>query len=307
MQNVATRDDIAHVPYRHSLAGRGGNALRTQTTKTTGVLLLSAALFAAGASAQVALRREEGIRGKVVIAPEVQKRTTRVVDAARAGFLRTPARLRWPSGRSIAQVTEPRGELLVVLTGRDAPREARPAPTVVARGLQFFPAQVLLPRAGELLLKNEQKAPLVVVFEDASHKANDETRVSIAAGETGRLSAPEGNWELVVEGAPYQHASVSVLHDGRVLKMDENGNVPFVEVPGGDYTLSMYVGNTLLAQDALAIPERGLMYFEATVTDAEAVSWVKTPMAARELVAVPTPNPTAPSVPTPPPPSPIDN
>jgi hypothetical protein len=279
-------------------------ALRTQTTKTTWVLCL--ALLAGQASAQVALRREEGIRGKVVIAPELLKSTTRVVDAARAATLRTPARLRWPSGRTLAPVTEPRGEILVVLNGRDAPREARTPPTVVARGMQFFPSQVLLPRAGEFLLKNEQKSALVVMFEDAERKANVDTRVSIAPGEIGRIPAPEGNWQLVVEDTPSQRVAVTVLHDGRVLKMADNGDVAFIEVPGGDYTLSVYVGSTVLSQKPLTIPERGLMYFEATVTEAatDPVAWVTTPMPARDLVAVPT---AVPPVAPPRPPTPIDN
>jgi len=222
------------------------------------LLSLAFATFAVAASADPP--RENGIRGHVVIAPELRAAKEWPVDDARAAALRTPANVRRPRGRPINPMTEALPAISVVVDGEDLRNEPPPERSLVVEGLRFSPGQMLLPRPGPVQIENKQAQPITVV--DETGKALG----TIAAGATGAVSVSEGKHELSMKELPYARVSVTVLAHGQVLPVDGNGDIPLVDVPSGDYTLAFYLGAAELRTQKLKVPGSGFLYIDATMS-----------------------------------------
>ncbi len=203
--------------------------------------------------------REAGVRGRIVVAPELQAATELPVDAARAESLRTPAHVRRARGRKVLPMMEPVPELSIVVEGEDVRADTAPPKTIVLEAMRFVPGQVLLTRPGPLAVENRQGQPITIVD-------GDKPLDTIPAGETRQVTLSAGPHVLSMRELPYARANVKVLERGRVLPLDANGDIPFVGFVEGDYQLSFWLGVGELHRREFSVARNGLSYIDGTVS-----------------------------------------
>ena len=204
--------------------------------------------------------RENGIRGRLVIAPELRDAKEWPVDDVRAAALRTPANVRRARGRPIKAMTEALPQISVVVDGEDLRNEPAPERKMLVEGMRFSPGQMLLPRPGPLEIENKQGQAITVIDETGKVLG------TIAPGATGSVQVPEGKHELSMKELPYARASVSVLAHGKLLPIEADGTIPLVDVPSGEYELAFYLGAAELRTQKLTLPPSGLLYIDATLS-----------------------------------------
>jgi hypothetical protein len=204
--------------------------------------------------------RETGVRGRVVVAPEILAAKEWPVDATRAEALRTAANIRRPLGRRIAAMTEDVPAVSVVLEGEDLRNDAVAPTKVTITGMRFRPGQVLLPRPGPVTFENQQGISLTLV--DASGKVLQ----VVEAGASAEVSLPAGLHAITMKELPYARASVRVLTRGKILPIGTDGLIDRVDVPGGDYRLAFYLGAAELRSQDMSMPTNGLLFIDATVS-----------------------------------------
>jgi hypothetical protein len=221
---------------------------------------LAALTLAVAARAEeiVPLDKQKGVRGRIVVAPELLSTPVKLA-AAREKALRGAAIARRPLGHAITPITEPPPALVVMLEGDGIPRDAAEPPSLRVTGRRFLPGGLVLPRIGPLRIKNEQKEPITVVDEAGGVVAK------IPAGGAVDAQLRPGEHMLSVAEMPYATASLKVLERGRILPLVD-GEIPLVEIPGGEYQLSFYFGSEPLRVQPLQIPEQGLVFIDATVS-----------------------------------------
>jgi hypothetical protein len=204
--------------------------------------------------------KDRGVRGRVVVAPELLAATEWPVDAARAAALRTPANSRRGQGRKLQPMMEALPDIAVVVEGEDVRADTQPPKTIVLEGMRFVPGQALLARPGPIALENKQGIPVTIV------DAQKHVLKTLAVGETAQINLPEGLNTLTMKELPYAAASVRVLSRGRFLVVDDAGELAQVPLSGGDYTLSFYLGANELRRQPLQVPENGQLFIDATIS-----------------------------------------
>ncbi|HEY4222492.1 MAG TPA: hypothetical protein VGO62_14150 [Myxococcota bacterium] len=229
-------------------------------TRLCAPLCVAIALASASAVAadEVPLDKQKGVRGRVVIAPELL--TTPVkLTGPREKALRGTALIRRPLGRPIAPLVEPPPALVVMLEG-DGIRDENPEQQKVKiEGQRFLPSSLVMARVANLHVENHQKEDLTLIDDKGGVLGK------IPAG--GAIDAPlrAGEHELSLAEMPYATASVRVLERGRVLPL-KDGEIPLVEISGGEYQLTFFFGAEPLRIQPLPIPEQGLVFIDATVS-----------------------------------------
>ena len=204
--------------------------------------------------------KARGVRGRVVVAPELLAATEWPVDASRAGALRTPANARRGQGRKLQPMTEALPDIAVVVEGDDVRADSQPPKTLVIEGMRFVPGQALLARPGPIAIENKQGIAVTIV--DGNRRVLKE----LGVGETAQITLPEGLNQLAMKELPYAAASVRVLSRGRFLTIDDAGELAQVPLSGGDYTLSFYLGANELRRQPLQVPENGQLFIDATIS-----------------------------------------
>ncbi len=233
--------------------------------------------------------KESGIRGRVVVEPELLAATEGPVDEVIAAALRTPSYARRPRGRRVHPVVASLPSLQVVLQGEDLRADGAPPKTVVFEGHRFTPPQTLMTRPGALAIENKHATPISFTI------GADTT--TIAPGETKQVTLLAGTHVLSPKEFPYAKGQVQVLERGVVLPFDDNGDIAFMQLVEGEYNVTVWLGTELLYQPTpFRLPRGGLSYIDATVSANRVVT-----VAIRDAslqVAVPV----APIRPPPPPP-----
>ena len=256
---------------------------------TAFLILLGTALVVPSALAQTPpSEKDRGVRGRVVIAPELLAATEWPVDPSRATALRTPANTRRGQGRKLQPMTEMLPDISVVVEGEDVRPDNPPPKTLIVEGMRFAPGQALLARPGPIAIENKQGIPLTIV------DANRRVLKTLAVGETAQITLPEGLNLLSMKELPYAAASVRVLGRGRFLSYDEMGELQQVPLSGGDYTLSFYLGANELRRQPLTVPEKGQLFIDATIS-ANTVVDVTVQDASVQIAVPVAPGPTGPS------------
>jgi hypothetical protein len=204
--------------------------------------------------------KERGVAGKVTVAPEWSAAAEWPVDDDRAAAMHTPARVRVPVGRPLRPLLEPRPELLVVLEGEGVPKDVRPPPTVVVRGMRFEPGQFLLPRPGPVAMNNQHNTPVTIMLDESTVLG------TIAPGETTQLDLPEGSHVLRIRELPSAVANANVRRFGRVLSVSPTGDIAKLDVREGEYVMAVYLGAKSLRADPAVVPQQGVLYFSYTVS-----------------------------------------
>lgn len=203
---------------------------------------------------------KSGVRGRVVIAPELNQATTWPSSEEASKALQGSARIRRPSGRGpVAPLTEPMPPLVVALEGARPAQEQKPG-TLVVEGMRFVPAQAVLGRAGPLLVKNQQKKPVTVILE------NGETRVTLAPGATEEVPLSQGTHTLALQELPFANAEVRVLPKALFLPVSSDGEIAPTVVEAGDYQLTFYHGARALRVQDLSIPDDRFVAIDAAVS-----------------------------------------
>lgn len=260
------------------------------------VVLAGTAVFAQPATPN----REAGVRGRVVVAPELQAATEIAVEEVRAQSMRTPAYVRRPRGRRIQPMMEPLPALSIVVEGEDVRADSAPPKTIAIEGMRFVPMQVLLTRPGPLAVENRQGQAITLLD-------GDRVLETIAVGETRQVNLPAGPHTLSMRELPYARASVKVLEHGRALPFDDNGDVPFVGFVEGEYQLSFWLGVAELHRREFHVSRNGLSYINATVSGNTVVDVKVDDVDDRIATPTPTPAPTSTPALTPPAPTPPEN
>lgn len=227
-------------------------------------MLLGTALFFPATLAQETPPGQEaqrGIRGRVIVAPELLGATEWPVDATRAAALRTPANVRRGQGRRLQPMTEALPDIAVVLEGPNVRPDSLPPRTLVIQGMRFSPGQALLARPGNIAIENKQGIPVTLVDEKG------QVLKTLAVGATDQIELREGQHVIGMKELPYAVATVKVLARGRVMPFnDETGDLPLVAVDPDDYTLSFYLGANELFRKALSMPDKGVLFIDATIS-----------------------------------------
>ncbi len=230
---------------------------------TASTLIAATALFVPPTLAQPEPTQEaqRGIRGRVIVAPELLGATEWPVDATRAAALRTPANVRRGQGRKLQPMTESLPDIAVILEGPNVRPDNLPPRTLVIQGMRFSPGQALLARPGPIAVENKQGIAVTLVDE----KGN--TLKALGVDETAQISLPEGQHVIAMKELPYAVATVKVLPRGRVISFnDETGDIPLVPIDPDDYTLSFYLGANELFRKALSMPDKGVLFIDATIS-----------------------------------------
>jgi hypothetical protein len=203
--------------------------------------------------------KESGIRGRVVVEPELLAATEGAVDEVVAAALRTPSYVRRPRGRRVHPVVASLPELQVVLQGEDTRADNAPPKTVVFEGHRFTPPQTLLTRPGPLAVENRHKTPITFTI-------GAET-TTIGPGETKQLQLAVDKHVLTPKEFPYAKGQVTVLERGIALPVDDNGDIAFTQLVEGEYNVTVWLGTSLLYQPTpFRLPRGGLSFIDATVS-----------------------------------------
>lgn len=237
-------------------------------SKFTATAIAIVALAASSASdAQVAPEAKRGVRGRVIVAPELFRPDAWPITGLRKDALESGALVRRPVGRALKPLLEHAPALTVILEGGGLRQENPETPTLKFSGLRFVPGSIVVPRAVVARVQNDEKIPITVVGADGGP-------VKIAPGETGDVPlkppppSPDGTTAPVVLSVaelPFAKAIARVLPSGRVLPV-KDGEIQLQDVPGGEYTLTFYLGAEPIRQQPLAVPERSVLYIDATVS-----------------------------------------
>jgi hypothetical protein len=215
------------------------------------------------AHAQEPVRQEKaGIRGRVVVEPELLAATERPVDAIRAEALETSAHVRRPRGRRLLPMMAAMPDLAVVIQGEDVRVDSPSPKTVVIEGMRFVPGQVLLTRPGAIAIENRQAQTLTVMGKSGA-------LATIAAGETKQvaLSSDKEDQVLSLKELPFARAVAKVLDRGLAVPFDANGDMPFTPLVEGEYSISFWMGSELLyGPTPFQVKRNRTSYIDATIS-----------------------------------------
>jgi len=203
-----------------------------------------------------------GIRGRVIVEPELLAATERAIDDVRAEALRTSAHARRPRGRRLQPMMAAIPDLAVVVQGEDVRTEVPPPKTLVVEGMRFVPGQVLLTRPGAIAIENREQVPVTITGKEG-------VLATIPPGETKQvnLGADKDDQVLSIKEMPFARAVARVLERGLAVPFDANGDVPFIPLVEGEYDLSFWLGSQLLfGPTPFSVKRNGLSYIDATIS-----------------------------------------
>ena len=225
--------------------------------------LLLVAFMAQPSHAQESGRQEKaGIRGRVVVEPELLAATERPIDVIRAEALETSAHVRRPRGRRLLPMMAAMPDLAVVIQGEDVRVDSPSPKTIVIEGMRFVPGQVLLTRPGSIAVENRQGQALTVMGKSG-------VLATIAAGETKQvaLSSDKDDQVLFLKEMPFARAVAKVLDRGLAVPFDANGEMPFTSLVEGEYSISFWMGSEILYGPTLFQVKRNhTSYIDATIS-----------------------------------------
>jgi hypothetical protein len=206
----------------------------------------------------VPLDKQKGVRGRVVVAPELLS-TPVPIEGERDRLLRSPAIVRRPMGRKPQPILEAPPALTVMLEGDGLPKaEGAALPKLVFQGMRFSPGSLVVPRPSRVQVENKHQKPITL---SVGGKAGP----AIAPGEVGEIELPAGEHLLTVSELAFAAANVRVLDKGRALPV-KDGEIPLVDIPGGSYQLAFFLGAEPLRIQPITVPERELVFIDATVS-----------------------------------------
>lgn len=231
--------------------------------------ILTVTLASAGSAAQeqVSPDKQRGVRGRVVVAPELWSDEAWPITGVRESALRSAALVRRPAGQGVKPLVEATPPLTIMLEGGGLRQESPETPTLKVAGMRFVPGSIVVPRAIVARVQNDEKVPLTILGGDGGP-------VKIAPGETGDvpLKAPPAGADgivapvvLSVQEWPAARALARVLPAGRVLPL-KDGEIALQDIPGGEYTLTFFLGAEPIRQQPLTVSERGVTFIDATVS-----------------------------------------
>jgi hypothetical protein len=211
--------------------------------------------------------KEVGVRGRLVVAAELASAKVWPVDEERAKLLRSPANIRRLRGRVPLPLKEPMPALAVVVEGEDVRAVPSPERRLVVEGMRFSPGQALLPRAGSIVIENQHDTFVTVVdTRVVGGKTETNALATIAAGAKESVELGDGEHTLGLKELPYARANVRVLRQGRILPVNADGTIPYVDLASGDYSLAFFLGAAELRREPLTIAPNGLVFIDATVS-----------------------------------------
>lgn len=219
--------------------------------------------FAARAQ-DVPLEKQKGVRGRVVVAPELLS-TPVPIEGERERLLRGTALVRRPMGRKPLPLVENPGDLVVMLEGEGLPKpEGATLPKLVFSSMRFTPGSIVTARPTRVQIENKQGTPITV--ESATAAGAAKSSGPIAPGATGEIDLAAGDHLVTVKELPFASASVRVLDKGRPLPLTAEGEIPLVDIPGGGYQLTFFLGAEPLRIQPINVPDRELVFIDATVS-----------------------------------------
>lgn len=231
----------------------------TSTLRATLTLCCLTTTFATSAAAEAGAIKS-GVRGRVIVAPELSSAThwparDEIVARVTAG-----ARVRRPSGHAAPQpLLLERLPLVIVLEGVRH-QQAVPPTELRVEGQRFVPAEVVLPRPGRLRLTNAHRTQATV---------RDSAGAVIAAlppGESAEIDLDVGEHTLTLTEYPFARAQVRALGPSRVLTVTRTGDIPAVPVDEGDYQLAFYEGARALQVQTLQVPASRYVAIDGSVS-----------------------------------------
>lgn len=222
------------------------------------LVLLLLALAPTAWAQEVPLEKQKGVRGRVVAAEELFSTPTRL-SQARESALRGDAIVRRPLGRPLTPIVEPPPALVVMLEGDGIRQESAETPRLVVEGMRIVPGSLVAPRPVAVQIENRQATPITIVDQKGA------TIAKVAPGGTADAALGSGEHLLSIQEMPFATAEVRVLERGRILPVTA-GEIPLVDIPGGEYTLTFFFGAEPLRIQQLVIPDQGLVFIDATVS-----------------------------------------
>lgn len=222
------------------------------------VLLVVCGLSTAGRAQDVPLDKQKGVRGRVVVAPDLLKKPAALsVDRERA--LRGTAMVRRPLGRPLTPLVEAPPALVITLEGDGMRQDTTVVPKLTFEGMRFSPGSMVIPRPMAVQLENKHGSAITVVGTAGAVIAK------VEPGQTSDVNLRPGMQLLSVQEMPFATAEVRVLENGRELTL-RDGEIPLSNIPGGEYTLTFFHGAEPLRIQPLTVPESGLVFIDATVS-----------------------------------------
>ncbi len=222
------------------------------------MLLVAATVGSAPARAQdVPLENQMGVRGQVVIDPALLS-TPVPLAGERERRLRGGAIVRRPLGRVLLPLVEQPPALVVMLEGNGLRNVDTALPRLVFQGMRFSPGGLVTPRPTRVQIENKQGR--AITFAAGLLKT-----LPIEPGKVGELDLGPGEHLLTTKEMPFATAAVRVLDKGRPLLV-KGGEIPLTEIPGGTYQLTFFFGAEPLRIEDISVPDRGLVFIDATVS-----------------------------------------
>lgn len=230
-------------------------------------LVVAAVMTTAGTAAAqaVPIEQQKGVRGRVLVAPELVKKT-RPLAPEREKLVRGPANVRRWMGRGMVALSEPIPSLVVTIEGAGLKLEVQETPRLVVQGMTISPSYVVVPRPTVIKVENRQEAAITLV------SRTGDVILKVAPGETGDASLMPGEHLVSIREMPFAVASVRVLERGRILPYNADGEIPLQDIAGGDYTLAFFLGTELLQKTPISVPEQGFIFIDATVSARKTVA-----------------------------------
>jgi hypothetical protein len=207
---------------------------------------------------RVPLDQEQGVRGRVVIAPELLS-TPVPLSPERERRLRGTAIVRRPMGRKLQLLAEPPSAFVVMLEGeglRGGDNVAQPL--LIVQGMRFSPGGLVIPRPTRLQIENKQSMAVTIL-------AGARPTRPIAPGEIGEIELAAGQHLLTIKELPFASADVRVLERGRALPLNDD-EIPLTDIPGGTYDLTFFFGAEPLRIQPIIVPDTSLVFIDATVS-----------------------------------------
>lgn len=200
-----------------------------------------------------------GVRGRLVIAPELSEAERWPISQERLDGSRGAYRVRRPSGAT-AQIPamEPAPELMVVLEGVRA-KKASDRLLVVERQ-RFVPGQILVPLPSKLVVENKQPSEITIVTDEGNEL------VTIPPGEKRPVDVDEGVQRLRVKEFGYATATVRTLPKAQVLPVTDKGFIAPTPLPGAEYRLAFYHGAEPLLVRPLKVPADSYIAIDASIS-----------------------------------------